>query len=155
MATDFLDVIAHLQALLLNVSSIVTHSKEIVVVRHILVVVVSDFLLRVLLVDLSHKFACYRLSTPCFSFNTCLNDLYFQPIWVSSPLSEFFNKVIVPENLDLIPIIIPNKGRIFIPVRFILLLSVFDDLRQLLPHGLKIAKISLVVVRFQFSFFVS
>jgi hypothetical protein len=103
-------------------------------------------LLRVLLVDLGHKLACYRLSTPSFGFDASLNYLNFQPIWVSGSLPKLFDEIVIPQDFDLVPIVISHEGRIFIPVRFILLFPVFDDLRQLLPHRLKVAEVSLVVI---------
>ena len=103
VAANFLNVVRHLQALLLNVSCVVSDGQQIFIGRHLLVVIVPYLLIRILLVDFSHEFANNGVSTPYLSLDAGLNDFNLIPVWVIGPFVELVLKVDVSQHLYVVP----------------------------------------------------
>lgn len=106
---DLLDVVSHLQALFLNISSVVAESQEIFIGGHLLEMVVPNLLVRVLLVDFGHELTNDGIAAPGLGLDARLNDFDLFPVGVVGPAIELVLKVDVPEDFNVVPPAIPNQ----------------------------------------------
>ena len=128
VAANFLDVVRHFQALLLNVSCVVSHGQQILVRRHLLVIIVPYLLIRIQFVDFSHEFANNWVSAAYLSLDAGLDDFNLIPVRVIGSLIELVLKVDVSEDLDVVSAYISHESRVLVPVRFALIFPLLDNL---------------------------